>query len=70
MKIYTLRYMWKIKGSDSVNFKVITDTEEGLEQFEEALLQFPDLVSAGSEYIQEYDCARVGVFNKIFNEDV
>lgn len=65
MKIFTYRYMWKIKDSDRICFKIITDTKSGLEQFEQALLQLPDIVSALKEYISEIDCDLVGIVDTI-----
>lgn len=70
MKIYCYRYMWLVEGSDSVNFKIVTDTVEGLQQFEQALLKVDGLKSAGKEYLHEYDCSAIGKFEKIFDLEV
>lgn len=64
--LYTYRYMWKIKSSESINFKIVTDTEDGLMLFEEALLKLDGIVSCAKEYLHEYDCSKLGVFEKIF----
>lgn len=65
MKVYTYRYMWKNVGSDSVNFKIVSDTEAGLKLFQDELLKLPDIESAGYEYLHEYDCSRIGFFETI-----
>lgn len=69
MHIYSIRYMWKILGSTSVNFKIITDTEDSLKAFEKAVLDLSGLESFGKEYLHEYDVSRVGVFEKIFSKE-
>lgn len=58
MSIFTYRYMWKLSGSDQINLKIVTDTVSGLESFEKALLELPNLDSACKEYLQEYDCLK------------
>lgn len=69
MKIYGYRYMWLMEGSDSVNFKVVTDTVEGLQAFEQALLKLDGLKSAGKEYLHEYEVSSIGKFEKIFEKE-
>lgn len=66
MKIFTYRFMWKLKGSDLINFKVITDTSNGLASFEEALLKLQDLDSACKEYLSEIDVSLIGKVDTIF----
>lgn len=66
MKIYTYRFMWKIKDSSNICFKVITDTESGLEQFEKALLALDNLDKASKEYLSEMDCSKIGIYENIF----
>lgn len=67
--IYTYRYMWRVVGSDSVYFKVVTDTVEGLEQFENVLKSTVGILSIAREYLHEIDCSRMGVFEKILEVD-
>lgn len=69
MSIVTVRYMWRVLNSENVMFKIVTDTVEGHSLFVNELLKIPDLISAGSEYLHEYDCSRVGVFEKIYNKE-
>lgn len=64
--VYTYRYMWKLKGSENVNFKIVSDTVAGLEAFEVELLKLDNLESAGKEYLHEYDVSCVGRFDSIF----
>lgn len=67
--IYTYRYMWRIVGSDSVYFKVVTDTPEGIDQFEAALKSTAGILSIAREYLHEIDCSRLGIFEKILEVD-
>lgn len=59
MRIYTFRYMWRLKDSDQINFKIITDTLEGLNQFEDVLKKQEDILLAGKEYLHEIDVTRI-----------
>lgn len=65
--VYTFRYMWKIKGNTSVNFKIISDVLSGVQAFEDTLLRLENLDGCAREYLHEYDVSRVGVFEKIFD---
>lgn len=70
MKIFTYRYMWTLLDSDSsdkkVNFKIITDTEEGLQIFEKNVVEsISNLENFGREYISEIDVSKLGLFEKI-----
>lgn len=69
MKIFTFRFMWKLVGADTVNFKIVTDTEAGLKQFEEALLKIENLEGVGKEYLHEYDVSKLAVFQNIYKRD-
>lgn len=64
--VYTYRYMWKVDSSENVNFKIVSDTQEGVDAFEKALLSVDGLVSCAKEYLHQYDVSRVGVFEKVF----
>lgn len=66
--VYTYRYMWRVKDSSQVNFKIVSDVRPGLDEFEKHLLALPGLESAGREYLHEYDCSLIGSFDKLFNE--
>lgn len=63
--VFSYRYIWKIKGSSNLNFKIVTDTLEGLLDFEKKLLSLEDIESAGKEYLHEYDCSKIGVFTSL-----
>lgn len=54
-RVYSYRFMWRLKGSDNINFKIITDTKAGIADFEDKIKQLPELHSAAKEYINEYD---------------
>lgn len=64
--VYTYRYMWQVKGSDKVNFKILSDTADGLKLFEDSLLKLDNLERAGKEYLHQYDCSLIGLFTTIF----
>lgn len=70
MKVYCYRYMWTLKQSDGdnkkVNFKIITDTAEGLALFEKQFVDsVKDVENFGKEYICEYDVSLLGVFTMV-----
>ncbi|UPW41087.1 hypothetical protein [Sigmofec virus UA08Rod_5550] len=65
--LYTYRYMWKEKDKESISFKIITDTLQGHEEFEKAVMQIPNLEHFAYEYLHEYDCSRVSVVGKLFD---
>lgn len=65
--VYTYRYMWQVKGNKSVNFKIVTDTEEGLTFFEKSLKALPDLERASKEYISQIDISKMGLFESLKN---
>lgn len=68
--IYSYRYMWRVDGSDSVNFKIVTDTLEGLAFFEDSLKSSVDnLVAFGKEYLCQYNCSKIGLFDTIFKKE-
>lgn len=70
MKIYCYRYMWKLKDSASLNFKVLTDTEEGLLEFEKNLLVIPNLELAGKEYLHEMECEKLAQLVKLTSDNI
>ncbi len=65
--VYTYRYMWQVKDNKSVNFKIVTDTEEGLSLFEKNLLALPDIERASKEYISQIDISKMGLFESLKN---
>lgn len=67
--LYTYRYMWKLFDSKSIHFKIITDTLEGLKQFEESFLNVPRVESFGREYVCEFTCDKIGYFEEIFKKE-
>lgn len=67
MKIFTYRYVWRLKGSETLNFKIVTDTEKGLLEFEDKLFSIPEIESCGKEYLHEYEVSKIGVFVSLKN---
>lgn len=65
VSIFSYRYMWQTEGDESVNFKIHTDTCEGLKSFEDNLLLLPGIKNVAKEYLHEYDCSKIGVFEPI-----
>lgn len=70
MKVLTYRYCWKTTGSESVNFKIVSDVPAGLESFEKRLLLLPDVTKVSREYLHEYDVSLVGSFEVLFDSDL
>lgn len=66
MTIYTYRYMWRTKGSTQINFKIVTDTADGLKIFEENLSKVPDLDLAGKEYLHEINVDLIAKTEVVF----
>lgn len=69
--IYTYRYMWRLKDSDSVCVKIVSDVLQGLSEFENQLLALDGLESACKEYVHEYSCELLGKVDVLLkkNED-
>lgn len=61
--LYTYCYYWKIDGSNNINYKYITDTLEGIKQFEDNLLKLEgiNVDEIVVSYICEYDCSQIGL---------
>lgn len=69
MKIYSYRYLWRIGDDNKINFKIITDTETGLKQFEDALLKMEGISLACKEYLYELDVDKITRVEKIYGGD-
>lgn len=65
IKIYCYRYMWQIDGNNRVNFKIVTDTVDGLNLFENNLKSLDGVKNIAKEYLHEYDCSKIGVFEPV-----
>lgn len=65
MKVFTYRYMWMIKGNPNVNFKIVSDIETGLVEFEKALLALEGVEKVAKEYLHEYDSTLIGKFETL-----
>lgn len=68
--VYTYRYMWQIKDNKSVNFKIVTDTEEGLGLFESNLSKIPGIAKVAKEYISQIDIAKMGLIENLSTIEV
>lgn len=68
--LYNVRVMFKFKDSDSVNFKIITDTVEGIEKFVKSISELDNLVSLSYEYLSEFNCNLLGQIVNVFNKEV
>lgn len=60
MKVFTYRYLWKLKDINQINFKIVSDVESGLLEFEKALLALDNIEKVAKEYLHEYDCSLIG----------
>lgn len=75
-RIYTYRYMWKVKNSEQVQLKYISDVKPVHDSFRKALQSDDNVVSALCEYIGEVDPLVVAYTDvikqevKIENEEV
>ena len=69
MVVLTYRYMWQIKDSDHVCFKIVSDVPDGLKRFEDDLLSLEGLERCAKEYLHEYNCESIGKFEVIFGGD-
>lgn len=71
--VITYRYMWRYVGSDSINFKIVSDTPEGHVQFQKLIIEelstHGDLLSVVREYLHEYDCSKVGLISNLYNKE-
>lgn len=59
MKLITLRYMWKIEGSDKINFKMVCGPESEHEDFVNAVLALDGVCKFTSEYVNEIDLDKI-----------
>lgn len=66
--LYTYEYMWKVKGSESVNFKIITDVLSGHESFVEALKKLDNVECASRTYLSEIDVSKYHVDEVLFKD--
>lgn len=67
--VFTYRYMWQIKGNKSINFKIVTDTEDGLKYFEDALKKVENVERISREYISQIDVSKMGLFESIYKSN-
>lgn len=68
MKIYTYRFAWRLKDSDKVNIKVLTDTLDGLENFASYLKTLDGVEMACREYVSEFDFEKFGFVDNLLEE--
>lgn len=68
--LFQVRVMFKFSGKKEINFKIITDTENGIKDFIDRLGNVKDIEDICVEYLCEYDCSRLGVVKKITNFEV
>lgn len=54
-RVYTWRYVWKVKGEDSLRVKYVCDVKKAHEDFRKCLRENEDVVSCIAEYIGEVD---------------
>lgn len=68
--LYNVRVMFKFKDSDTISFKILTDTQEGIEKFIESVSNIKEVVSLSYEYLSEYKCSLLGQCVNVFNREV
>lgn len=59
MKIYTLRYLFLLKDSEQVNYKIVSDCLSGHKSLFESMKSDENLVKCTYEYLNEYDCDKL-----------
>ncbi|UPW41999.1 hypothetical protein [Dipodfec virus RodF1_43] len=65
--LYCYRYVWKEKGQETLNFRIVTDTEDGLQKFADQIIQeFGDLERLGREYVCEYDVSKLCLLEPLY----
>lgn len=65
--LYQVRFMFKCKDNDSLMFKIVTDTVDGLKKFVDSIKSLDNVVCLAAEYLCEYDCSLLGDIHNIFN---
>lgn len=65
--LYTYRYMMILKEGEagSVCVKIVTDLKSGHDAFVKRLLQDDSIGKLAREYVCEYDCRSLGVFENL-----
>lgn len=66
--LYTYEYMWKVKDSDSVNFKIISDVLEGHNQFIDMLKKLDNIECASRTYLSQIDVSKYHVDEVLFKD--
>lgn len=66
--LYTYEYMWKVKGSDSVKFKIITDVLDGHTQFIDMLKKVDNIECASRTYLSEVDVSKYHTDEVLFKD--
>lgn len=57
--LFQVRVMFKFMDKDTINFKIVTDTESGIKSFVDNLKQVKDIERIAVEYLCEYDCSKL-----------
>lgn len=68
--LYTYRYMWKNFNSDSINFKIVTDTLDGHSKFVTSVSAMDCVENLCREYLCEYDCSKLFDTEVLFDKKV
>lgn len=62
MKLYSYKIMWTLKDTlDKVNFKIVTDTLEGIKSTIDIVKGINGLDKCCLEYLNEYDVSKIGL---------
>lgn len=70
MKLYTYRYLFKTNETEEgkIGVKIVTDTLEGLQVLEKAIISDENILSCLKEYVNEVDLSFVGCTETIKSE--
>lgn len=62
MKLFTYKIMWTLKdSSDKINFKIVTDTLEGINHYVKLVSEIDNFDRCLIEYLNEFDVSKIGL---------
>lgn len=68
MKIVVKRYFFKLKDSDKICYRVISDLEEAHKRIVDSFFSDEAIEKASCEYLSEYDCDKLGIIENIVDK--
>lgn len=65
--LFSYRYMWIFSDSQVVNFAIFTGDEQAHKDYIDSLSHLAGVVKLGREYVNEFDPAKIGIFETLFD---